>query len=150
MKITVDLLSKKLWLVIFAAIGLYCCLPLFSPFKMVDVEVFRKPSPDGKYEAVYIQQDAGAMTTANHRIFIVRAGEAISSSGKANFIAKRVFDFDCNWRNDGNLMIRYSKADIQHFNNYVYTDNTQLEKIYIILEMLSGDISGNNRRQTQN
>ena len=110
---------KIFFLILLIAIVYYFIFH-FSIFPMKDVEVLRVNSPDGKIDVVYIQRDAGAMTTALHLVYIVASKQKSGKKNVAVFQGKRVYDLKIIWDDDQKLLIQYSKAQICHFQNYIY------------------------------
>jgi len=116
-------------------LGICIYIVFFMPFSSLkDTETIRLNSPDNKLDAVKVERDAGAMTTAQHLIYIVPAGHNPNPKDIPVFKAKRVFDLALSWKDDQTLMIQYSKADISHFQNYIYSSQEDQEGETRIIE----------------
>jgi len=120
MKLMINIMSWKFWLCICMLVTTYIFIFHFSIFSLKDVEILRVPSPDGRVDAVYIQRDAGAMTIAQHLVYIVPAKQQIGKKSNPVFQGKRVLNEKITWESVGKLLIQYRYADIVHFRNYTY------------------------------
>ena len=101
-------------------------------FPEVQVEISRVGSPDDKLDAVYIQADAGAMTSGNYLVYIVPKGnETPKEKVKAVFYGKRTYDLEISWKADRELLIRYNRSDIIHFQSYYYPFSDSRYKVEI-------------------
>ena len=110
-------------------------------FKAVDVEILRLDSPDGKVDAVYIQRDAGAMTSTAHLIYVVADGQnPIEEKVRAVFEGSRLWDMDISWISNQELLIRYSEGYIYGYRNYAYPFPENYEyKVKIREEQISSE-----------
>jgi len=103
-------------------------------FPEVQVEISRVRSPDGKLDAVYIQADAGAMTSGNYLVYIVfKDRQAPKKKDKAVFHGKHTYDLEISWKADRELLIQYNKSDIKHFQSYYYPFSDSRYKVEIRL-----------------
>ena len=84
-------------------------------------EVLRKASPDGRMDAVMIEQNCGATTGFVYRIFVISRGDKVS--GKARLVADHTSNLDMIWKNPHLLVISYDKANIHRFKNHWYSDD---------------------------
>ncbi len=117
--------KKKMVFLVFAIFicGLALLLgPLFPlfPWRLVDVETLRLNSPDGRVDVVQIERDAGAMTVAEFLVYIVPSNAQPSKDDQEVFAARRVSDLSSTWESNGRLLIKYKRADIYHFRNYLH------------------------------
>ena len=113
-----------LWIALVVLVVLVCAgyyVLSHGIFPEVQVEISRVSSPDGKLDAVYVQADAGAMTSGNYLVYIVpKDRQAPKKKDKAVFHGKRTYDLEISWKADRELLIRYNRSDIKHFQSYYY------------------------------
>lgn len=101
-------------------------------FAEVQCEISRVSSPDGKLDAVYIQAAGGAMTSGNYLVYIVPKGRQVPKKKEiAVFHGKRTYDLEILWKADRELLIRYNKSDIKHFQSYYYPFSDSRDKVEI-------------------
>ena len=103
-------------------------------FPIIDSEVIRLTSPDGKLDAVMIGKHAGAMSTTRYMAYIIPKSHEVSKNDIAVFQGKRVLDEKFTWIDNQTLLIQYSKADIYHFQNYIYPIKEDPKKEIRIIE----------------
>ena len=102
-------------------VGLYFFPDMLFPFALFSYSEFeagRFQSPNGLYDAVLVEYDAGAMTVARYLIYIKRAGEKTNKNDYIVFGAKKLFGENIHWKNDNTLRIEYESARIFSFRNY--------------------------------
>jgi hypothetical protein len=105
-------------ILIFVVFYLVVTKVLFSP---VYTETLYSTSPDGKVDVVLITRDVGAMASTRYSLYLIPHGQKHEKNGSnAVFVAHRVFDLNVTWEDNCKLLIRYSSADINHFQNNYY------------------------------
>lgn len=118
-------LFMKILLCIFLLCVVLVCAGYYLVFHViwqeVQVEISRVTSPDSKLDAVYVQADAGAMTSGNYLVYIVPKGHKTpKEKDKAVFHGKRTYELEISWEADRKLLIQYDKSEIRHFQSFYY------------------------------
>ena len=120
MKLVVNLLSWKFLAFISIVCVVYFAVTSFSLFPVTQAEILRLNSPDGTFDAVYIQSGAGAMASGNYLVYVVPKGRQPNNNDIAVFWGKRTFDLSLSWEEKRKLLIQFDKSDVKHFQNYIY------------------------------
>ena len=89
--------------------------------KPIEKEWLRIASPDGKLEAVLIEEShGGAAGSVVHNVYIVQKGKRMKyKTDELVFEATRIEDAELKWVDRDILEIRYAQAKILHFRNYL-------------------------------
>ena len=107
--------------------GIVFFIYILPGFLLKEVEIQRLNSSDGMVDAIIIERDAGAMTTCRTIVFIVPKDTAPNNKSIPVFEAKRIYDLTLTWTDKNKLIIKYAKADITHFRNYIYPFSNNYE-----------------------
>ena len=97
-------------------VSMFLAITCLSCFGIHDVELARLASPDGRVEAVFIQNaDYGGITTGfTYCLYIVKKG-GDPEQGDYLMTVDRIEDFEFHWREDKHLEIQYRYADASIF-----------------------------------
>jgi hypothetical protein len=143
---TKELIVLICWLT--PVVFIFGCSPEpFIPFKWIYKEVKRIGSPDSKVEAVIITGDAGATTSEETFVAIVRTGQKIDTNSvdrsETVFAGDLLKEFGVSWKEDHLLIIKYDQARIDGYKNHyhVYGDAKETYPVEIRLEPTSLDFS---------
>ncbi len=111
-------------------IGLSACLVLATAGcgytlagKWKYTEIRRVKSPDSQIEAVLVEGDAGATTSAYSKIYLVPTGAKLEVDERADadvFAADHLKGFNIVWKEGRLLEIQYEEARILGFRNFWY------------------------------
>jgi hypothetical protein len=108
MKNVIVLLSCIL---IIGIIIIYYCLNLNAvKFKRLNIETHRASSPDGLVDAVIVESDAGAMTSAFHLIFILPKSITNMQNQLCVLESNWLQKVDIRWADDNVLEISFLKG----------------------------------------
>jgi hypothetical protein len=105
-------------------------------FERKYVEVQRVSSPDGKVDFVVCESDAGAMSNTVLSVYVVEAKKQIAQKEQPVFEADYVDKREIVWISDKLLEIKYEKAKIFRFRNYIYPLEDEPSRIVEIREVL--------------
>ena len=80
-------------------------------------EVLRVKSPDQQVEAIVVERDCGATTSASKSIFLAPTGMEPNSDSPV-FFADKIDGLDVQWQGSKVLAVEYTQARIHSFTNF--------------------------------
>lgn len=80
-------------------------------------EVLRIKSPDQRVEAIVIERDCGATTSASKSVFLAPTGMKPSSDSPI-FFADKIDGLDIQWQAPKVLVVEYTQARIHSFTSF--------------------------------
>lgn len=128
---------KKFLIIIMLVIVTIIMIMIFQlnllPFNIKD-EISRIESPDGKVEAILVQNNGGATTSESYHLYLVPKGSKFKNKQEL-FIADHVQNLKIKWLKEKQLQISYDEARIFHFSNFWQSKKVENLKYIVGLQL---------------